>query len=929
MKKLCFCLISCFIYFNLYSQIETITPIFEQIRNLDFVNSKSTLEKLKIFYAIKAKIETTNPFNDSAYILVLLKISKYEFKAHNNLTSSINSATIALSICKKLKGENFKELKVNCYYNLGFYFQKLMLYPKAISYYDTVTSLCKRNFIDTNYYQIASYYYKADVYFFLGDYQKVIEESGLGINLSLNYKDTSYYTYFLNRIAQALTYENKLHEASHTIQNAIIVSSKIKDQNELTNSYKILGYIYEKKQVFDSALFFFKLSLRLRDKSEDYQQSVNDYIDLGNFYLNNFKNYQEAIKCYQLAFMFANKIEYLIDKLLKLSLVNLNIGETNLLQKKYTNASKLFLQSFSNLDINLHNDIKESPLTIQLSKVSNKDLVIVLMNDKTNLLLQLYNTNHDKTFLAACIQSAIVTDSVITQIRHEQLGEQSKLYWRDKTRDFYTVALEACHLANRPDLAFYFMEKSRAVLLNDKLNELNAASYLSKSDEAKQENYQIKIVELEQKLSSLNDTSKDYELLQLQYLSVKNDFEQFIKFLEQKYPVYYQYKYADDVPSLQQLQSYLKQNSQSFVDYFSADTATYILSVTPLSSKLIKLPQKDFNKEKLVQLLQLCANKEALMNRYDSFALLSYSIYKSIFQPLQLAKGRIIICADDVVVPFDALCTDRTGQNFLLNDYIFSYVYSARFLLKPYNNPKATGNFLGFAPVSFAPYLSVQPLLNAADALKASAKSYSNEKLFTYQNATKNNFFTYCSSYSIVSVFSHARADTSENEPVLFMQDSLIHLSELQSLRNPATQLVLLSACQTNVGKNATGEGIYSLARGFATAGIPSISATLWKADEQAIYSISEKFNKYLSEGMTKDKALQKAKLDFIQSNSGSDKLLPFYWANMIIIGNANAIDLSTNNSNSYLLMIILVVVLILITALIIYFRRNRKLNFK
>ncbi len=278
-----------------------------------------------------------------------------------------------------------------------------------------------------------------------------------------------------------------------------------------------------------------------------------------------------------------------------------------------------------------------------------------------------------------------------------------------------------------------------------------------------------------------------------------------------------------------------------------------------------------------------------LNNHYDLFADLSNSIYKKIFQPLQLTKGRVIICSDNIVIPFDALCTDINGKNFLLNDYTFSYVYSARFLMKQFKNATATGNFLGFAPVSFAKYLQVNDLKNAADALHASAAYYKSNRLFTYQNSTRNNFFNYASSYSIVSIYSHAHADTTDSEPVLYMQDSIIHLSELQLLNNPATKLVLLSACQTNVGKNATGEGIYSLARGFATAGISSVAATLWKADEQTIYEISKKFNEYLSEGMNKDEALQKAKLYFIQHNS-NEKMLPYYWANMIVIGNTDVI---------------------------------------
>jgi len=148
----------------------------------------------------------------------------------------------------------------------------------------------------------------------------------------------------------------------------------------------------------------------------------------------------------------------------------------------------------------------------------------------------------------------------------------------------------------------------------------------------------------------------------------------------------------------------------------------------------------------------------------------------------------------------------------------------------------------------------------------------------------------------VANVFSHASADSSENEPRLYMHDTTINLSELQRLNRPATKLVVLSACQTNVGKNATGEGIYSLARGFTSAGIPSIAATLWKADEDMIYQISEKFNENLVQGMAKDSALQKAKIDFIKSNS-KEKLLPYYWANMVLIGNTSPLQLTANTS--------------------------------
>jgi len=162
---------------------------------------------------------------------------------------------------------------------------------------------------------------------------------------------------------------------------------------------------------------------------------------------------------------------------------------------------------------------------------------------------------------------------------------------------------------------------------------------------------------------------------------------------------------------------------------------------------------------------------------------------------------------------------------------------------------------------------------------------------------------------------------------MLFMSDSVIYLSELQLINKPATKLVVLSACQTNVGKNATGEGIYSLARGFASAGIPAVSATLWKAEEASIYNISEQFNKNISLGMSKDEALQQAKLFFLEKNKNSNnKLLPYYWATMILVGNTDPVKLSTG---SRYLWWIGVEGLIIITACIgiFLFRRRRASN--
>ena len=191
--------------------------------------------------------------------------------------------------------------------------------------------------------------------------------------------------------------------------------------------------------------------------------------------------------------------------------------------------------------------------------------------------------------------------------------------------------------------------------------------------------------------------------------------------------------------------------------------------------------------------------------------------------------------------------------------------------------------------MDFQSYLNLAGLKTSASALRQTAAPFAGSKLYLHKAANKNNFLREIPDYSIATVFSHARADTSVNEPILYMQDSMIQLSELQQLKNPATKLVVLSACETNAGRNANGEGIYSLSRGFAMAGIPAVAATLWTADDQSIYDITRRFHENLARGMGKDEALQRAKLDFLAGSTGMQQL-PYYWANLVLIGNSEPI---------------------------------------
>ncbi|WP_221392126.1 CHAT domain-containing protein [Dyadobacter sp. NIV53] len=484
----------------------------------------------------------------------------------------------------------------------------------------------------------------------------------------------------------------------------------------------------------------------------------------------------------------------------------------------------------------------------------------------------------------------------------------------------YEKAIEACYLANNAETAFFFMEKSRAVLLNDKLNELGALAKLPLAETFRDQKYRAKVTLALQNTMSSKPDSKEWEKNLSQLLTVKTDFENYIKTLETKYPAYYQYKYSSDVPTLSVLKNNLHKKKASFIQYFMADSMTYILYVTSAQVKISRLTPEKLSLAKINRFNQICSDKKFQNNQYHTFALMSHELYVTLIQPLALHEGRVIICADNILIPFEALSKDSLGTHFLLNDYIFSYTYSASFLLKDFPVTIPKGDFIGFAPVHFQPHLNVPDLKESGNLMRDAAKFYSNSVVHTGLEATKNCFLDDVFNYGVVNIFSHASAGSAESESYLYLQDSIIRLSELNLSRRLATRLIILTACETNIGKSARGEGIFSLARGFASAGTQSIAATLWQADEDAIYAISTLFNQYLAQGMDKGDALRKAKINFIKADNG-EKTMPYYWANMVLIGNSDSIKLTNPN---YIWPFALILVAILLFILLFRLLRHQ-----
>ncbi|MBO0798395.1 MAG: CHAT domain-containing protein, partial [Blastocatellia bacterium] len=113
-------------------------------------------------------------------------------------------------------------------------------------------------------------------------------------------------------------------------------------------------------------------------------------------------------------------------------------------------------------------------------------------------------------------------------------------------------------------------------------------------------------------------------------------------------------------------------------------------------------------------------------------------------------------------------------------------------------------------------------------------------------------------------------------------EDGFLQLREVYNLRLPA-ELVVLSACQTGLGKDIRGEGLVGLTRGFMYAGAARVVASLWKVDDASTAELMKMFyREMLQEGMRPAAALRAAQIEMWKRPEWD---LPYYWGAFVLQG--------------------------------------------
>lgn len=137
-----------------------------------------------------------------------------------------------------------------------------------------------------------------------------------------------------------------------------------------------------------------------------------------------------------------------------------------------------------------------------------------------------------------------------------------------------------------------------------------------------------------------------------------------------------------------------------------------------------------------------------------------------------------------------------------------------------------------------------------------------------------------------------------------------------------SAQLVVVSACDTALGKDIKGEGLVSLTRGFMYAGSKSVVTSLWKVDDRATATLMKTFYELmLRDGMTPAAALRSAKQRIRGERAWR---APFFWAGFVLQGEYKERIVVGSDRPSRMYLVAAVTLVLLSVAAIILQRRRR-----
>ncbi|MEM9547771.1 MAG: CHAT domain-containing protein [Bacteroidota bacterium] len=501
--------------------------------------------------------------------------------------------------------------------------------------------------------------------------------------------------------------------------------------------------------------------------------------------------------------------------------------------------------------------------------------------------------------------------------------------WKSIYEEAINVAYELFEITEDSkyvETALLFSEKSRGSLLLEQLKSKAGRFAAGFSDSIIQhfKTLHKDVVFYDQALSGAMATKDTLKIERYQsYLSeYRLKLAQMEERLEKDYPKYNQLKYSDQHVSLLKIRSEMLTSGTAFIEFFSGDQSVYAFLITKNDAAIFNLGGKDDIQklvddfmEKLLDVEDFLRNAEDAILQYNLKAnVLFEKLLKVSLDEVSEQIDHLILIPDGNLngLPFEAL-TEKTIEEstrdfsslpFLIYRYKIQYAYTS-LLLRENQKRKAmlssNRKCLAFAPSyhqqkeqSLACTLEMlrdqkDNLTGTLDEIKQLSE-YIDGQSYMGRFATKERFMNEADKFGVLHLAMHGVVDI-ENanlnhlkfSPINSSNEHILYQYEIAGM-DLNSQLAVLSACQTGLGTYEKGEGVFSLARTFMYAGVPSIVMSLWRVNDKSTADIMPYFYKNLSKDQNKASSLRNSKLTYLKTAERS-RCHPYYWAGFVLIG--------------------------------------------
>ncbi|MEM9831409.1 MAG: CHAT domain-containing protein [Bacteroidota bacterium] len=817
-------------------------------------------------------------------------------------------------------------------------------YEKALRYQQMFSENNQKTLLRLLYNLAAVHQQRGDFYVALDYAQQAIQiaRETQSINLELCFALLGTIYHELVQYSAAITaYENAIGQG---------IKSGGNTNPDLIRYYNNLGLFYFDQQQYEQAISYYERAQSIASQSLSTQaiaDQADSYQHLGNVYtrLHNFTAaHQYLTRALQLKSDFYGDTHPEVARAIE--------GFSRYYQEQNQLDSALFYQQqalIAEIPDFSAEEVSINPTWEQLQDYSSS---YETLNNKAELLYQCYQQSMQPSDLTLAIATFARADSLMHLHRVSYEYESSQLQLLEDQKYSYEMAIASCYLmyeATQDEAyarqALYFMERSKAVILWDVLRNVAARSSLGVSDSLQREERAIKtqltrvVSEMTEERRSPSPNRTKLDSLQEKRFSLHRRQTRLQETLAAAYPSYVQVKYASPALPWSKVEQQLASQRQMIVEFFWGMDYAYALSLSQDNTSFYRIPITDrlvSRIEHLQHLLQKGPSSQQYIQETQAYLTHAYHIYQSFLAPA-FAKhlslpAQITLIPDGPLsyLPVEALLTEEVTLTddpdfrvlpYLLRSSTVQYSPSLQVLLNPLRSASASNAYLRLLAFGFTDRLSSIASTQPAElvALPGTFKEIkaierlTSAQLLAGPQASETHFKHHAEDYQILHLALHGLADsTNSSNNVLFfpassdsINDGELHSFELYDLQLTNTKLAVLSACETGTGRWEAGEGVYSMGRGFAYAGCPSVIMSLWKVNDAFTARIMPSLYRSLLKGSRVDEALQKAKIQFID---GANKYQahPSYWAAFVLQGEFSPI---VHYRNTYLagLLIILI----------------------